>query len=363
MKQIVDGFKSYSKHAKRGLATLTTAGFLVTAGSMMAYAQDAPKTTVSIAPFHSIAAYIMDDVGSPDLLMPATASPHDFALKPSQAELLASSDMIFWVGHELETFLEKPLETIGSNATIVRLIDVPGMKLLDRRTDEAFKKDHDDHDHGSEHKDHDDHAEHSDEQKDHDGHEKHAEEDHDHAKHDDHDHHGGKDPHIWLSMTNAKAAATEIATQLSKLDPENAGSYENNLAAFTVELGQLDSELKADLSPLKDKSFLVYHNAYQYFENDFGLNASGVFSLNPEIKPGAKKLKELSKTIADQNITCIFSEPQFSTKSMEVLIAEHPELSVNTAVLDPLGSQFEAGPKHYFQTMRAMKDAFVSCLN
>lgn len=351
MKQIVDGFKSYSKHAKRGLVTLTTASFFITTGSIMAYAQAAPKTTISIAPFHSIAAYIMGDVGNPDLLMPATASPHDFALKPSQAELLASSDIIFWVGHELETFLEKPLETIGSNATIISLIDTLGMELLDQRTDEAFKGDHDGHDHGSEHKDHDDHAEHSDE-----------EEDHDHAKHDDHDHHGGKDPHIWLSMTNAKTAATEIATQLSKLDPENAGSYEKNLAAFTVELGQLDSELKADLSPLKDKSFLVYHNAYQYFENDFGLTASGVFSLNPEIKPGAKKLKELSKTIADQKITCIFSEPQFSTKSMELLITEHPELFVKTAVLDPLGSTFEAGPNHYFQTMRAMKDAFVSCL-
>lgn len=356
MRQLVDGTRPNSKRIRNGVAILATAGTLVTAGGLMTYAQAAPKVTVSIAPIHSIAAFIMGDVGSPELLVPASSSPHNFAFKPSQAKLLEGSDLVIWVGHELETFLEKPLETIASKASKVDLIDLPGMKLLDPRSDAAFKKDHEGHDHGGEethegdHKDHDDHA---DGNQDHD----------DHAKaHDNHDHHGGKDPHIWLSTINAKVAATAIAGKLAELDPENAPTYQQNLTTFTTELDQLKSEMKADLQAFAEKPFLVYHNAYHYFEDDFGLNAAGVFSLNPEIKPGAKKLKELSKTLKDRNIVCIFSEPQFSTKSMDLLIAEHPELTIKTGVLDPLGSKIKTGPKHYFQTMTALKDAFVSCL-
>ena len=312
----------------KALVTITVILF---ANSTNALSGPAPKVTVSIAPIHSIAAFIMDGVAKPELLLPASASPHDFALKPSQADLLSTSELVIWVGPQLEVFLEKPLSTIVADSKLMTLVDLPKITLLEPRDDEAFVEGKD-HDHYHDHK---------------------------HG----HDDHGSIDPHIWLSLANSKVIAQSIAEQLSLMDPQNSELYRKNLNLFLAKTEQTSVKIKDKLSPLSNSAFLVYHDAYHYFEDEYGLNAAGAFSLNPEIRPGARKLKDLAEKLVTQNIRCIFSEPQFDTKPIDLLMAENSDLKINTAVLDPLGSAIEAGPNHYFTTIETMGDAFAGCLS
>ena len=272
------------------------------------------NVVASIKPIHSLVAAVMSGVGEPGLIVEGTGSPHNYALKPSQARKLESAKVVFWVGHELEAFLEKPLETVGAKAKSVALIDAHGLEKLGFREGGAFDKhghgdeaghdDHDhekkaeaDHDHDHEKKakdDHDhDHEKKAEAKHDHDhDHEKKAKDDHDHdhdhkkkAK-DDHDHdhekkaeaehdhgeehaHGEFDAHVWLDPKNAKAMVHEIEEALAEADPGNAKKYEANAKAVMAKLDKLIAEVSADLEPVKGKGFIVFHDAYQYFEKRF----------------------------------------------------------------------------------------------
>lgn len=288
----------------------------------------APKVVASIKPIHSITANIMQGVGEVGLIVEGAASPHSFALKPSKAALLQEADLIIWVGHGLEAFLEKPIESIGTQARVIELMDVETIQQWPYREAEEDEED------------------------------EHAGHDHDH-KH-DHDHEAGNDPHIWLDPENAKAIAEAIAEALIALDAGNEAHYRENLANFSTDIDGLTAELTAALTPLQAKSFTSFHDGYQYFERRFGLQSAGAIAINPEIAPSASHITKLRDRMAAQNVSCVFSEPQFSSKLVSVVA---DGLNVKTAELDPLGANTPNGPDHYVAMMRIMAGQFTTCLN
>lgn len=342
-------------------------------------AQAEINVVASIKPVHSLVAAVMEGVGEPDLIVEGAASPHTYALKPSQAQKLENADVVFWVGHQLEAFLEKPLDAIAKKAKAVELLDAHDLVKLKFREGGAFDEhDHDDHaeDKHDDH-DHDEHAEDKHDDHDHDEHadDKHDEHDHDdHAddKHDEHDHeehaedghdeheHGEFDPHVWLDPVNAKALVHEIEETLAKADPDNAAKYEANAEAISARLDGLVTEISAQLEPVKDKGFVVFHDAYQNFENRFGLSAIGSITVSPEVLPGAERISELQNKVKNLSASCVFAEPQFEPK----LIATVTEgTQAKSGVLDPLGSSIEDGPELYFTLIRDMATSFKTCLS
>ncbi|RYG96424.1 MAG: zinc ABC transporter substrate-binding protein, partial [Alphaproteobacteria bacterium] len=239
----------------------------------------APSVVVSIKPIHSLVASVMKGIAEPELVLKGAGSPHTYQMKPADAELLQNADIVFWVGPELEKFLEKPIESLASDAKVVELEDAPGLLKLPMREGGAFEA----HDHGDEgHDEEEGHA-----------HEGHSHEGHDHAGHE----HGEHDAHIWLNTANAKALAAAISATLSESDPGNAPRYAANLAALDKQLDALAGELKTTVAPVKDKPVVVFHDAYQYFEKEFGINVAGSITVSPETLPGAARISEIHEKL------------------------------------------------------------------
>ncbi len=310
-------------------ASLLLSGLLV---STAATAADAPKVVVSIKPIHSLVAAIMQGVGTPDLIVDGASSPHTYALKPSNARSLQQAQLIFWIGPGMEAFLRKPLTALGSNATVVELDDAPGITKLKFREGGAFEP-HDDgdgHDAGEEHAD---------------GH--------------DHDH-GEFDTHLWLDPHNAKAMAAEITTSLVATDPANALTYEANQKTLNDELDALDTEIASTVAPVKDKPFIVFHDAYQYFEHRYGVRVSGSITVSPETIPGAQRVAEIHRKVADLGATSVFAEPQFEPKLVNVVLEG---TSAKSGVLDPEAATLPQGPDLYFNLMRGIASSLKNCLS
>lgn len=283
------------------------------------------RVVASIKPVHSLVAAIMRGAGEPDLIVQGAESPHDFVLKPSRARELEKAGLVFWIGPELETFLEKPVLTIAARARSVALIDTPGLTRHELREGGAF--DHDPHEASG--------ARHSS----------------DHHTH---------DAHIWLDPENAKRMAGRIRQELANADPVNAHIYEENMRALSAAIDTLASEIAGTLEPLAGKSYVVFHDGYQYFERRFGIAASGSITVNPETMPGAGRISEIRASIAESGVTCVFTEPQFPPKLAEVVIEG---TAARSAVLDPLGAGIEDGPDLYLQLMRAMAKSLRDCLD
>jgi len=307
------------------------------------------NVVTSIKPVHSLVSSVMQGVGSPTVIIEGAGSPHTYSLKPSQAKQLQDADLVFWMGDELETFLEGPIQNIAKNAKSIKLIDSHGLKKIKFREGGMFDE-HDDHD------DHDDHDKEEHAKDDHDdhGHDKHAKDDHD-----DHGH-GEFDPHVWLDPINAKAVVHEIEEALVKADPKNAKKYEANAVRMAGKLDQLVTELRVQLQPVQGKGFIVFHDAYQYFEQRFGVAAIGSITVSPEVMPGAERVKDLRKKIRGLRATCVFSEPQFEPKLVPTLV---DGTGVQTGVLDPLGSSLTKGPDLYFELVREMARSLKECLS
>lgn len=329
-------------------------------------ASAAPDVVVSIKPIHSLVASIMKGVGEPSLIVDGAASPHTYSLKPSNARALENADVVFWVGHGLEAFLVKPLEALPKGAKVVELEDASGLTKLPFREGGAFEShDHGEHgDHAAAGEDHDEHAhdheqEHAAEEaasaEDSHGHEDHAHEGHDHGE----EEHGGTDMHLWLDPTNAKAMAAEIAKSLSEVDPANKGTYEANLAALNGDIDALDTEIAAQLKPVLEKPFIVFHDAYQYFEKRYGVRVAGSVTVSPESMPGAERLSTIHAKIAELGAACVFAEPQFEPKLIGV-VAEGT--AAKSGVLDPEGGALDAGPALYGQLMRNLATSMSTCL-
>jgi len=345
--------------SRLGLAASTAALFLA---PTMALA--APQVVVSIKPVHSLVAAIMKGVGEPALIVEGAASPHTYSLKPSNARALENANLVFWVGHGLEAFLDKPLEALAGKATVVELEDVPGLVRLPFREGGAFEA----HDHGHEgdtgHDEHAAHDDHADEQHAADGHaaEEHAGEEHAGEAHDhDHDHeHGGIDMHLWLDPMNAKAMAAAIESALVTADPENAERYKANGAALAAEIDALDKEIAATVQPVADKPFIVFHDAYQYFEHRYKVRVAGSITVSPETMPGAERVAEIHGKVKELGAACVFAEPQFEPKLVSV-VTEGTDAKAGT--LDPEGGALEAGPGLYPELMRNLANPLKECLS
>lgn len=318
---------------------------ILTASMTTAFAD--VKVVTSIKPVHSLVAAVMQGVGTPDLIVEGAGSPHTYALKPSQAKQLQEADIVFWMSQDLEAFLEKSIDGIATKAVSVPLMESRGLMTLGFREGGAFD------DHG--HDEHDDHDEH-DKDDDHD-HEKHDDHD-DHEKHNEHDH-GEVDPHVWLDPENAKAMVHEIEEALAKADPANAATYESNAEAVMAKLDSLVAEIDSELQPVKGRGYIVFHDAYQYFENRFGVSAIGSITVSPEVLPGAERISDLQEKVRSLDATCVFSEPQFEPK----LVATVTEnTNARTGVLDPLGAAIDKGPNLYFTLIRNMASSLKNCL-
>ena len=328
----------------------------LTAGSALAEARI--RVSASILPIHSLVAAVMEGVAEPDLILPPGASPHGYALRPSGAVALSRADVIFRVGPELETFLNRPLANLSGKATVVDLIKAPGLLLLPVRDNDAFEPHEHEHKHEHEHEHehekhgHDDHEGHAD-------HEEHA--DHDrHEGHEGHDaHEGGTDPHVWLDPRNAIAIVRHVAHVLIDTDPTGADLYRTNADRTVERLKALEVDMAGRLAAVADHPFVVFHDAYQYFENRFGLTAAGSIAINPEIAPGARQISLIRSRIAQQHIYCVLAEPQFNSAIIEALASDG---HVRVGVIDPVGTTTRSASDGFFGMMDRMATGMVACL-
>ena len=298
------------------------------------------KVVASIKPVHSLVSYVMDGVGRPDLIVDGYNSPHGFSLKPSHAKMIENADLIIWVGEDLEAFLEKPLNTIAKKAVNVEIMELKSIKKLKFREKNVFE-DHDDH--GHKEKKHDDHGH---------GHKE--------KKHDDHGHeghaHGEHDPHVWLDPMNAKVIIKEIEKQLIKLDPNNSSKYKANSKKAQSELDNLTKNIKRDLKG--NLRFVVFHDAYQYFENRFGIKVLGALTVNPDVLPGAEQLSEIREVIDHEKVNCLFAEPQFNPAIIKSIAKD---TKIKTGVLDPLGATLDKGKSMYMDLLKEISNSFKGC--
>ena len=285
------------------------------------------KVVTTIKPLHSLISNVMDGVGEPGLIIDGSISPHSFTMKPSHAKLLEEADLIFWIGEGIETSMEGPLDSIAKGAEVIEFMELDSIAKLKFREESIFG-DHDDHD--------------------------------DHEDHDDHDHHGHAlgevDAHIWLDPMNAKEMVHEIAHELGHLDPANKERYEANAEATIKALDKLISDVGNDIN--SDAKFVVFHDAYQYFEERFGVRAAGALTLNTDVLPGAKQIADIQDVIKDKGIKCIFSEPQFNPKIIST-IAE--DTNIKTGVFDPLGANIDSGKSLYFELISNLGNELKGC--
>ena len=311
------------------------------------------KVVTSIKPIHSLASYLMDGVGKPDLIVDGYASPHGFAMKPSHAKMLQNADLIFWVGEDLESFLEKPLNSIAKKAEKIELMEIKGLNKLEFRERNIFEE-HEDHGH-DEHKEHGHKEDKHDDHKEHDEHKEHG---HKEDKHDDHQGHahGEHDPHIWLDPMNAKVILSEMAEHLIENDQKNEAKYKENLKKAHKDLDKLTKKVKSELN--KDFKSIVFHDAYQYFEKRFDVNILGAFTVNTDVMPGAEQLAKIREVIEHDKVSCIFSEPQFNP---DIIKAVAKDTNVATGVIDPLGATLNPGKDLYFDLISNMSKSFKGC--
>jgi zinc transport system substrate-binding protein len=278
-----------------------------------------PKVVASIKPIHSLVAGVMEGVAEPDLIVTGGASPHTYTLKPSDAKRLERADLVFWIGPILDGFLAKPLAALGRPGVAVELDRAPGVTLLPARAGGAWEAD-------------EDHAAHS------------ALE---------------QDGHLWLDPDNAKAIVRLAAARLSALDRANAARYAENAAALERRLDALDATLQQRLAPLAGRRFVVFHDAYQYFERRYGLAAIGSITVSPENPPSAGRVQAIRDKVRTLGARCVFREPQFEPRLVDVVIAGTP---ARTGVLDPEGALLPRGPGLYFALLNGLADNLVRCL-
>lgn len=292
-------------------------------------AQSEPvKAVASIKPLHALVAGVMQGTGEPYLIVKGGASPHQYSLKPSDARALEQADIVFWMGEGLERFLQRPIDNLARKATHVSMLDTPGIAKLPYREDGPFEG----HAHGNKSHDRSGHAS---------------------------DAHEGIDMHLWLDPGNAKAMVRHIAQMLSKASPENTTRYTENAAALTQRLDKLDAELQRILQPVHTRPFIVFHDSYQYFEKHYGLHPVGSITVNPEVPPGARRVKEISERIRKSGAVCVFAEPQFNPQRVRSMLSS---TAARPGMLDPVGAELEPGTGLYFDLMRNLARSMRDCL-
>ena len=300
---------------------------LLLASNIVRAQAKAIDVVVSIEPVHSLVAGVMAGVAEPELLIKGSQSPHEFSLRPSDMRALSAADLIVWVGPGLETALSGLLSKGGLHAKVMTLAGDDNPDLLPTR--EGVDWESHAHPMPAEPADHE--TAHADE----------------------------TDSHIWLSPRIARRIVQQVSDTLALMDSANAGRYRDNAARLIVRLQQLDDRLRAQLEPVRERPYIVFHDAYHYFEQHYGLNAVGSVSISPERAPGARRVHELRQKILQLNARCVFTEPQFQPRLIGTLVeGTHAKIGQ----LDPLGSDLTPGPEAYFQLMQRLADNLVDCL-
>lgn len=284
--------------------------------SVSGWADDVPRVVVTLKPIHALTSRIMAGAGTPSVLLAGGESPHAYSLRPSQVKQLQEADVLIWVGPALETFLQRPIATLGNSTRVLPLMEVTGLTLLKTREGGVWES--------------------------HQGHEG-----------------GGLDPHIWLDPHNVEIMVRAIAEILGQLDTTHAALYAANTVELLRELEEVDRQLREQLAPVSKVPFLVFHDAYQYFEQHYGLTAVGAITLSPERQSSVKRLHELQAHIKVLNVRCVFSEPQFESALVTTLIEG---TAARSGVLDPLGVSLPVGPHAYFTLLHNLADSMSACL-
>ncbi len=341
------------------LPCLTALPLLMTSPALA----DVPRVAVDIAPVHALVAQVMGDLGTPDLVLPPGVSPHGYALRPSEARALQEAGLVVWVGPELTPWLADPLDSLAGDAARLELLEVEGIRRLDFREGASFEahEHDDDHAHEEEHEEAEaDHDHDHDDDHEHEAEGDHAhEEDHDHEAEAEHDHdHRGTDPHAWLDPVNAALWLDAIAAELSRIDPENAGTYAANAAEALAGLATLQDDIGARMAPLSG-GFVVFHDAYHYFEARFGVESAGAISLSDATAPGPARVAEIRDLVAAEGITCVFVEPQFNRGLVDAVFEG---TGVRIGVIDPLGATLEPGAGLYTGLIEGVAASFEDCL-
>lgn len=293
----------------------------ITALSVLTPAQAEVRVLTSIKPLQLIAAAVQDGVAVPEVLLPPGASPHNYALRPSDVRRVQEVDLLYWIGPDMETFLPRVLA--GRTQPSVPVQSLPGMQLR------HFVANGDHHDDGDE-----------------------DEHDHDHRP-------GSVDAHLWLSSVNARVIAAKMAADLSQADPANAARYESNVKAFDTRLDAVDARIKQRVAGVVDKKFFVFHEAFDYFEEAYGIKHAGVFAVSSEVQPGAQHVAAMRTRLTEFGKTCVFSEPPLRPRLADTLSAGLP---VKLAELDGLGGYTPATANGYEQLLTKLADDLAGCL-
>ena len=296
------------------------------------------KVVVTSKPIHALVASVMSGADTPALLVDGPASPHTYSMKPSDAQKVHQADAFFRVSEGLEPFTAKLVKALPSSVRVATLEDAPDLTLLERRSGGTFEAEG----HGG--------------AKGHGGKKGHgAEKGHGH----EHGAESGHDPHVWLDPGNAKAMVHEVAKVLAEKAPEHADTFKSNAAALSDRIDALALELERELKPLAGKPFIVFHDAYQYFEKRFGLTAAGSITVSPDVQPSGKRLTELRRRVTKLGGLCVFAEPQFEPKMINAVVEG---TRAKSGTLDPEGTALQAGPDLYFALMRKLAADLKSCL-
>jgi zinc transport system substrate-binding protein len=316
--------KSYQK-----LTAIVSLGFLSLSANAV------PSVATDITPVHSLVSQVMAGVGKPNLLIQSGASPHHYSLSPSEAEALEEADLVFWIGEGLTPWLERSLENLSPNSNKIELLEAKGTTTYAFREGATFDA-HDDNDLETE----EETAHGTDEDAHHD--------------------HSGIDPHAWLDPANGKVWLDVIARALVEKDPENATKYLENAAIGKAEIDAAISLIEATTVQFNSKQFIVFHDAYQYFERRFKIQAAGSISISDASKPSPARIAEIIKVVTDLNISCVFTEPQYNPGVVKAVFGG---TGVNTSgVIDPLGSGLVIGVNLYSNLLIEIAEGLQSCL-
>ena len=313
------------------------------------FATETTGVISTIQPINSLVSAIIGNTGKSITIIPSEQSPHDFKLKPSDVKVLQNGNIIFYVSNHLESSITKVLKNLPKNIKLINLMEESGVNHLAIRDNDAWER----HDHHG-HDDHDVHDKHGKKHDDHDDHDKHG------KKHDDHDDHEKEDDvHIWLSPDNAIKIVQKVNKVLSLYFPENSKIYNDNTTKFIDKIRNLKMELIKELSPIKNKPYIVFHDAYQYFEKTFELNAVGSVALEGDIASSPKQISIIKDKIVKSKASCVFQEPQFDSKLVKIVV-EGTDAKIGT--LDPLGVNISENKDFYLQLLTNMTKSLKECL-
>jgi len=279
------------------------------------------EIVVSIKPLHSLVSAVTEGSNSVSLVIDGSMTPHNFALKPSHAKLLNNAKVLFYIDDEFESGLKKTVKGLPKSVKVIRVSKMKKLSLLSTRADDNWEEDgHDHHDHG----------------------------------------HSSNDLHFWLDPNNAIEIVKSITQELSAIYPENINIYKKNAKNIIKEIKTTDLLIKSMLEPVRNKPYIVFHDAYQYFEKAYSLKSVGSILVDPELPASAKRIIKIRSKIKSLNAHCVFKEPQFRAKIVKTVI---DGTTTKIGILDPLGADIKSGPGMYTSLLKNIAENLNACLN